>query len=287
MKELRETNFKKLGKKRTGDVRDVYEQKDAVILVATDRHSSFDTSIAVPHKGQVVNQLSAFWFGKTKTIVPNHVLVVPDPNVTVAKKCKPLPVGAVVRGYMTGNAQASLWVQYQKGKRDFGNFKLQDGMRKNQQLLRPVFTPSMKSDARDRALSPQEIVNEGILSRKTIDAIQTAALALYARGSEIARERGLILVDAEYEFGVANGNGNGNGDIVLIGDVHTPDSSHYWPLDSYRERFEQGLDPGDAGEDLSRRYIRLYEQLTGEKFAPGAEPILRRIEKNLKRYAIA
>jgi phosphoribosylaminoimidazole-succinocarboxamide synthase len=312
---LRETNFKKLGKKSTGKVRDIYEQDDKILLVTTDRHSSFDRLIAhVPHKGQVLNQISAFWFEQTKDIVPNHVLDVPDPNVTVAKKCKPLPVEAVVRGYLTGVTDTSLWTHYKAGKRDFGNFKLQDGMNKNQQLLRPVFTPSTKSDTHDRSLSPLEIVNEGILSRKTIDAIQQTALALYDRGVQIAKERGLILVDTKYEFGVLNGNGNGNGDIILIDEIHTPDSSRYWQFDSYSERIEKGEEPeyfdkeflrlwfkehSDPYKDetlpeappelvgeLSKRYIRMYEQITGETFKAGAEPIVPRIEKNLKKYAV-
>jgi len=265
----------------------------------------------VPHKGQVLNEISAFWFEQTKDIVPNHVLVVPDPNVTVAKKCTPLPVEAVVRGYMTGVTDTSLWTHYSKGKRDFGNFKLPDGMKKNEQLFRPVFTPSTKSDAHDRTLSPQEIVNEGILSRKTIDAIERAALALYERGAQVAKERGLILVDTKYEFGVLNGNG---GDIILIDEIHTPDSSRYWQLDSYQERvakseepeyfdkeflrlwFKEHSDPyndealpeapQDLVAELSRRYIQMYEQITGKKFVPGTEPIVARIEKNLKPYAL-
>lgn len=310
---LRETDFKNLGTKRVGKVRDIYEQGDKVILVATDRHSSFDRLIAhVPHKGQVLNEISAFWFEQTKDIVPNHVLVVPDPNVTVAKKCKPLPVEAVVRGYMTGVTDTSLWTHYKAGKRDFGNFKLPDGMKKNEQLLRPVFTPSTKSDAHDRTLSPQEIVNEGILPRKTIDAIEHAALALYERGSKIAKEKGLILVDTKYEFGVLNGNGNG--DIILIDEIHTPDSSRYWQLDSYESRLAKGEEPeyfdkeflrlwfkehsdpyndatlpeapAELVEELSRRYIRMYEQITGETFKPGEEPIAKRIEKNLRPYAV-
>lgn len=309
---LRETDFKKLGTKKTGKVRDIYEQPERIILVTTDRHSSFDRLIAhVPHKGQVLNQISAFWFEKTKDIVSNHVLVIPDPNVTVAKKCKPIPVEAVVRGYMTGVTDTSLWTHYKDGKRDFGNFKLPDGMKKNQQLFRPVFTPSTKSDEHDRSLSSQEIVNEGILSRKTIDAIENASLALYARGCEIARERGLILVDTKYEFGVLNGNG---GDIVLIDEIHTPDSSRYWQLDSYEDRFGKEEEPEyfdkeflrfwfkehsdpyndtqlpeapkELVDELSRRYIQMYEQITGEKFVPGETPILSRIQKNLKPYVI-
>jgi phosphoribosylaminoimidazole-succinocarboxamide synthase len=308
---LRETDFKKLGKKSAGKVRDIYEQDDTVILVTTDRHSSFDRLIAhVPHKGQVLNQISAFWFDKTKDIVPNHVLEVPDPNVTVGKKCKPLPIEAVVRGYMTGVTDTSLWTLYSKGKRNFGNFKLPDDMKKNEQLFRPVFTPSTKSDAHDRTLSPQDIVNEGILPRKIVDAVESAALALYERGAKLAKERGLILVDTKYEFGTFNGNG----DIILIDEIHTPDSSRYWQLDSYADRFSKGEEPdyfdkeflrlwfkehsdpykdetlpqapAELVEELSKRYIRMYEQITGEPFKPGDEPIIKRIEKNLKTYAI-
>jgi phosphoribosylaminoimidazole-succinocarboxamide synthase len=310
---LKETNFKNLGKKSAGKVRDIYEQDDKVILVTTDRHSSFDRLIAhVPHKGQVLNQVSAFWFDKTKDIVPNHVLAVPDPNVTVGKKCKPLPIEAVVRGYMTGVTDTSLWTLYSNGKRNFGNFKLSDGMKKNEQLFRPVFTPSTKSDAHDRTLSPQEIVREGILPRKIVDAVESAALALYERGAKLAKERGLILVDTKYEFGTLNGNGNG--DIILIDEIHTPDSSRYWQSDSYGERFAKGEEPEyfdkeflrlwfkehsdpykdetlpeapvELVEELSKRYIRMYEQITGETFKQGEESIAKRIGKNLKSYAV-
>lgn len=308
---LKETDFPRLGQKYTGKVRDVYEQPDRLILITTDRHSSFDRLIAhIPHKGQVLNEISAFWFEQTKDIVPNHVLAIPDPNVTIGKKCKPLPVEAVVRGYMTGVTDTSLWTHYQKGKRDFGNFKLPDGMKKNEQLFRPVFTPSTKSDAHDRTLSPQEIVNEGILPRSTIDAIENTALALYERGAKLAREQGLILVDTKYEFGTLNGNN----DIVLIDEIHTPDSSRYWQLASYQERIAKGEEPEyfdkeflrlwfkehsdpykdaqlpeappELVEELSKRYIKMYEQLTGEGFKPGKQPILPRIERNLKQYAL-
>lgn len=306
---LIETNFKKLGTKHVGKVRDIYEQEDRLILITTDRHSSFDRHIAnVPHKGQVLNEISAFWFEKTKDIIPNHVLAIPDPNVTVGKKCKPIAVEAVVRGYMTGITDTSLWTHYQKGKRDFGNFQLPDGMRKNQQLLRPVFTPSTKQETHDRTMSPHELVSEGIISRKVIDEIESAAIALYRRGAEIAASRGLILVDTKYEFGIDE-----YGRLMLIDEIHTPDSSRYWQLESYQERFERGEEPeyfdkeflrlwfkehsdpyNDAElpeapreliEELSRRYVLMYEQITGNKFEAGKQPILKRIEKNLKSYA--
>jgi phosphoribosylaminoimidazole-succinocarboxamide synthase len=307
---LRETNLKFLGPKKAGKVRDIYEQKDRLILVTTDRHSSFDRIIAhVPHKGQVLNEISAFWFDQTKDIIPNHVLAVPDPNVTVAKKCKTVAVEAVVRGYITGVTDTSLWTHYMKGKRDFGNFKLQDGISKNQKLLRPVFTPSTKEDAHDRTLSPQEIVNEGILSRQMIDKVEMTALALYARGAEIAEAQGLILVDTKYEFGTDE-----KGELTLIDEIHTPDSSRYWQRDSYGSRFSAGEEPeyfdkeflrlwfkensdpyndatlpdapAELVEELSRRYIHMYEQITGKAFKPGEEPVIPRIERNLKSYAV-
>jgi phosphoribosylaminoimidazole-succinocarboxamide synthase len=307
---LEGTDFDFLGPKYTGKVRDVYAQPDRLILVATDRHSSFDRIIAhIPHKGQVLNEISAFWFGETKDIVPNHVLALPDPNVTVGRKLKTVPVEAVVRGYITGVTDTSLWTHYARGKRDFGNFRLPDGLKKNEKLPEPVFTPSTKEEAHDRPMSPQELVAEGIVSRRTIEAVERTAIALYRRGAEIAAERGLILVDTKYEFGT-----DGNGELVLIDEIHTPDSSRYWQLDSYRARFERGQEPDyfdkeflrlwfkehsdpykdatlppappELVEELSRRYIRMYEQITGRPFTPGEEPIAARIARNLRPYAL-
>lgn len=308
---LEGTDFDFLGRKRTGKVRDVYEQPDRLILIATDRHSSFDRIIAhIPLKGQVLNQISAFWFEQTKDIVPNHVIATPDPNVTVGRKCKTVPVEAVVRGYISGVTGTSLWTHYAQGKRDFGNFRLPDGMRKNQKLPEPVFTPSTKEEAHDRPMSPQELVAEGIVSRETIDLIERTAIALYRRGAEIAEKRGLILVDTKYEFGTDE-----NGRLVLIDEIHTPDSSRYWQIDSYRERFDKGEEPDyfdkeflrlwfkehcdpykdailpqapkELVDEMSRRYIKMYEQITGTAFRPGAEPVAARIAGSLKPYAVA
>lgn len=307
---LRGTDFPWLGKKYTGKVRDVYEQKDRMILVTTDRHSSFDRIIAhIPWKGQILNQISAFWFKQTADIVPNHILAIPDPNVTVGKKCKTVPVEAVVRGYITGVTGTSLWTHYSKGKRDFGNFTLPDGMKKNQKLPTPVFTPSTKSDEHDRTLSPQELVAEKIVSQEMIDKVERTSLALFKRGQEIASRQGLILVDTKYEFGADEG-----GILTLIDEIHTPDSSRFWQLDSYAERFAAGEEPQyfdkeflrlwfighcdpykdatlpeapkELVEELSRRYILMYEQITGEKFVRGDTPVLPRIERNLQAYSI-
>lgn len=307
---LEGTDFDFLGRKYTGKVRDVYEQPDRLILISTDRHSSFDRIIAhIPLKGQVLNQISAFWFERTKDIVPNHVIATPDPNVTVGRKCKTVPVEAVVRGYISGVTGTSLWTHYAAGKRDFGNFRLPDGMKKNQKLPEPVFTPSTKEDAHDRPMSPQELVAEGFASREMIELIERTAIALYKRGAEIAAQRGLILVDTKYEFGTDE-----NGKLVLIDEIHTPDSSRYWQLDSYQQRFDKGEEPDyfdkeflrlwfkehcdpykdavlppappELVAEMSRRYIKMYEQITGTAFKPGAEPVAARIADNLKPYAI-
>ena len=307
---LKETNFANLGAKKTGKVRDIYIQKDRLILVTTDRHSSFDRIIAhIPWKGQVLNQISAFWFEQTKDIVPNHLLAIPDPNVTVGKKCKTVPVEAVVRGYLTGVTDTAIWTRYGKGKRDFGNVVLPDGMKKNQKLPHPLFDPTTKEDTHDRAISLKEMVAEGLVTTELLEQIEQTAIALFTRGEEIAKSRGLILVDTKYEFGTDE-----NGKLILIDEIHTPDSSRFWQLDSYAERFGKGEEPQyfdkefmrlwfkencdpykdatlpdapyELVEELSRRYIQMYEQITGEKFVPGETPVLARIERNLKNYAI-
>lgn len=307
---LEGTDFDFLGRKYSGKVRDVYEQPERLILVATDRHSSFDRIIAhIPHKGQVLNEISAYWFEQTKDIVPNHVIAVPDPNVTVGRKLKTVPVEAVVRGYITGVTDTSLWTHYASGKRDFGNFKLPEGLKKNQRLPAPVFTPSTKEEAHDLPMSPQELVAEGIVTRETIEAVERTAIALYRRGAEIAEQRGLILVDTKYEFGT-----DGDGRLVLIDEIHTPDSSRYWQRETYQARFAKGEEPEyfdkeflrlwfrdncdpykdkvlppapqELVEELSRRYIRMYEQITGKPFRPAEQPIAARIAGNLKAYAL-
>ncbi len=300
------TDFPSLGGKRVGKVRDIYTAEDKIYLIATDRHSSFDRIIAhIPFKGEILNQISLFWFDKTKDIVKNHVLASPDPNVMIAKKLKPLPIEAVMRGYITGVTSTALWTQYQKGKRDFGNFVLPDGMKKNQKLDEPVFTPTTKSDEHDRPLTPAEIVSEGLLSKELADKVETAAKALFERGQKIALEHGLILVDTKYEFALDE-----SGELVLIDEIHTPDSSRYWKAGSYEERFERGEEPeyfdkeflrlwfrencdpykdailpqapNELVAEMSRRYIEIYETITGKKFeADFGIDILERIRKNL------
>ena len=307
---LKATNLKHLGTKKIGKVRDIYVQPDKIILVSTDRHSSFDRIIAhVPHKGQVLTQSSMFWFDKTKDIVPNHVLANPDPNVVVGKKCRVIPIEVVMRGYITGTTNTSLWTIYQQGERDFGDFTLPDGMKKNQKLRKPVLTPTTKSDEHDSPITSAEIIKKGIVDAKLWKKIQQVAMRLFLRGQKIALKHGLILVDTKYEFGLDD-----KGKLTLIDEIHTPDSSRWWMAKTYAKRFKQGLDPEyfdkeflrlwfkdhcDPYKDkvlpaappamikeLSRRYIQIYEQLTGKKFKPGSMPITKRIEKNLKKYQI-
>lgn len=311
MNVLKETNFENLGKRHTGKVRDIYDQGERLILVSTDRHSSFDRIIAhIPQKGEVLNLLSAFWFEKTKDIVPNHIIDVPDPAVTVAKKLKPVAVESVMRGYLTGSTATSIWTLYKDGQRDFGNFTLPDAMYKNQPLAEPVFTPSTKEENHDRPLSPNELIQEGYTTPEQIEEIERISRALFARGQAHAKARGLILVDTKYEFGTDE-----NGNLVLIDELHTPDSSRYWKLDSYDDRvgmghepeyfdkeflrlwFKQNCDPyndevlpeapQDMVTELSRRYAEIYQQLTGEQLPRAVSDPEKRISTNLAPYAIS
>ncbi len=307
---LKETNFDFLGPKKTGKVRDIYDADETLILITTDRHSSFDRIIAhIPWKGQVLNQVSAWWFEATKDIVPNHVLAVPDPNVTVGKKMKMVPVEAVMRGYLTGVTDTAIWTRYQKGERTFGGITLPDGMKKNQKLPQPIFDPTTKEDTHDRAIPQEQMVEEGLITKELLLEVKTTATKLFVRGQEIAAARKLILVDTKYEFGLDE-----SGALVLIDEIHTPDSSRWWKLDSYDARFAEGKEPEyfdkeflrlwfkehcdpykdaelpeaptELVQELSRRYIEMYEYIIGEKFVPGETPVLPRIEKNLKKYSL-
>lgn len=305
---LKETDFDFLGHKVMGKVRDIYERNGKLVLITTDRHSSFDRIIAhVPWKGQVLNQVSAWWFENTKDIVPNHVIAVPDPNVTIASKCTMLPVEAVVRGYLTGVTDTAAWTRYSAGQRVFGGLTLPAGMRKNQKLPQPLFDPTTKEEAHDRVLSSELMISEGFITRDLLNRVKTTALALFVRGQELAARSGLILVDTKYEFGT-----DADERLVLIDEIHTPDSSRYWQLDSYEARFAAGEEPQyfdkeflrlwfrehsnpykdttlppappELVQELSRRYIAMYEQITGAKFQYGETPILPRIARYLKSY---
>ncbi len=305
---LEGTAFENLGTRRIGKVRDVYEQDDRLIIVTTDRHSSFDRIIAhIPRKGQVLNELSAWWCFYTRDIVPNHVLATPDPNVTVAKKCAPLAIEAVVRGYLTGVTDTAIWTRYEKGERYVGDIRLPDGMRKNERLPAPLFDPTTKEEGHDRAIPASRMIEEGIIAADLLERVRAVSLALFARGARIAEKRGHLLVDTKYEFGL-----DSDGRLTLIDEIHTPDSSRWWLIASYEERFARGAEPESFDKEflrlwvrqrcdpyrdpipaipreltdtLSRRYVGMYESITRTPFAPGEEPIAMRIARNLAPYA--
>jgi len=306
---LEATSFLALPGLKKGKVRDAYDLGDKLVLVTTDRQSAFDRVLAcVPFKGQVLNQVSAFWFEATRDIVANQILGVPDPNVTVAKKCRPFPVEFVVRGYLTGTTDTSAWMLYSRGTRDVCGNILPEGMVKNQTLPKPILTPTTKSDEHDRPLSAQEIVKEGLIEEAIWNKLEAIVFGLFQRGAEIAARNGLILVDTKYELGLDE-----NGEVTLIDEVHTPDSSRYWLALSYEERIAKGLEPenidkeflrlwfkdhcdpyhdkdlpkapDDLVVELSSRYILLYEMITGKPIEVDLTlPVQTRIAKNLVEY---
>lgn len=309
---LTETKFNGLGEFKKGKVRDTYIQPDKLILITTDRQSAFDRILAsVPFKGQVLNQVSAFWFEQTKDIIGNQIIAVPDPNVTVAKKCKVFPVEVVVRGYLTGSTDTSAWTAYKNGERLFCGNVLPEGMKKNQKFAEPIITPTTKSDEHDEKISAKEIVEKDLVVKEKWDIIAKAALAIFKRGQEIAAKNGLILVDTKYEFGEDE-----KGNILLIDEVHTPDSSRYWIAKTYEERLSRGEEPENIDKEflrlwfvkncdpykdkvlpeapeelvieLSSRYIQLYEMITGKEFQfPDTSISIKdRIIKNLEKYKI-
>lgn len=294
---LKETDIKGLGKKFQGKVRDFYITKNKRILITTDRISAFDRVLGfIPYKGQVLNELSAFWFRKTKKIVDNHLIDVPHPNISVAKNAKPYPVEMVVRGYITGVTTTSLWFNYEKGERTIYGLTFPEGLIKNQKLPEPIITPTTKAEhgAHDERLTRVEIIKRKLIPEKIYLKMEKAALALFKKGSEICRKRGLILVDTKYEFGDFNGK------LTLIDEIHTPDSSRFWIGKTYRERFKKGLEPENFDKEFFRiwyankgyrgdgdppkmsrdliiktslRYIKIYELITGYKFKPEKYPV--------------
>ncbi|KAG0504887.1 hypothetical protein M758_N008800 [Ceratodon purpureus] len=228
-----------LGPKIRGKVRDIYEAGDYMVLVTTDRQSAFDRVLAsVPFKGQVLNQTSVWWFNNTKHITDNAVVSAPDPNVTIAKKCTVFPVEFVVRGFMTGSTSTSLWTVYNQGVRNYCGNDLVEGMKKNEKLEANIITPTTKAADHDLPISGAEIVEQGLMSKEDYEEVKNRALALFKFGQEVALKHGLLLVDTKYEFGKTS-----DGTIVLIDEVHTPDSSRYWIAASYEERQRQGLEP--------------------------------------------
>ena len=303
---LDRTELTGLGERVEGKVRDSYIARGRRFLVATDRLSAFDRVVTtLPFKGQVLNRLSAFWFQRTASIAPNHLVAVPDPNVSEVVECAPLPVEIVVRAYLTGVTSTSIWVAYERGDRTFCGHRLPDGLRKNDPLPSPIVTPSTKAPKgqHDRSVSREELLAEGKLSAADFDAAADMCMRLFRFGAEHLAGRGLILVDTKYEIGKRP-----DGTIVVIDEVHTPDSSRIWYRDPYADAMERGADPEGldkeyvrrwlksvayAGEgppptvpdevrvEAARRYIEAFDVITGESFVPETSPPLPRIRHNL------
>jgi phosphoribosylaminoimidazole-succinocarboxamide synthase len=295
-----------LGPKESGKVRDIYKRDPQRFLITTDRISAFDRVLGlIPFKGQVLNQLSAWWFDQTRDIVPNHVISVPDPNVTIAREAASLPVEVVVRGYITGVTTTSLWYLYSHGDRQPYGIALPEGLHKNDALPQPVLTPTTKASggAHDERITREEIVQRHIMPATLWEQIEHVALGLFARGQQVAQRAGLILVDTKYEFGLLDG------ELVLIDEIHTPDSSRYWVAETYgagrdpanydkeflREWFAaQGYRgdgqspkmPDEFVAQVAERYIGAYERLTGCTFEPAESPAQERIARNLAAAGI-
>ncbi|APO76037.1 phosphoribosylaminoimidazole-succinocarboxamide synthase 2 [Rhizobium etli 8C-3] len=312
MRILSEAHFPELPNYYRGKVRENYDLPDGSrIIISTDRLSAFDRILTcIPYKGQVLTQTARYWFEETKDICPNHVIDYPDPNVVIGKRLDILPVEVVVRGYLAGTTGTSILTLYKKGERDMYGMHLPDGMRDNQRLPEPVITPTSKEfdGGHDEPLTPDEIVGRGLLTAEQWATLSRYALALFARGQEMAAKRGLILVDTKYEFGTDK-----DGNIILADEIHTPDSSRYWIADSYQQAFEDGTRPASFDKDFvrawvaercdpykdeipeipvelveetSKVYIKAYEAITAQSFVAddSGETPAARVRSNLARY---
>lgn len=306
---LKEIEIAGLGKKENGKVRDFYILPNKRIIITTDRQSAFDVNLGhIPFKGAVLNQLAAFWFNKTKKIVPNHMIELPHPNVLIAHNCQPIPIEMIVRGYISGVTKTSIWYSYQKGERLIYGIKFPEGLQKNQKLKTPVITPTTHgggAGGHDERLTREEIIKRKIVPEKLYKQMETVALALFDFGSKLCKRNGMILVDTKYEFGLYNGK------LMLMDEIHTPDSSRFWKADTYEKRFKNGLEPENFDKEflrlwyadkgyrgdgtpppmteeliisLSQRYIAIYEKLTGKKFKALDYPIENEIARSVQKY---
>ncbi len=295
--------------KQIGKVRDSYRLDDSRrLLITTDRLSAFDRVLGtLPYKGQVLNQLAAWWFQQSSDIIPNHLLALPDPNALVAVNAEPFSVEVIVRGYITGVTSTALWQRYSLGERSIYGYTFPEGLHKNQALPQPIITPTTKGGptGHDERLTCAEVTSKGYLDANTWEQVQAAAVAIFQRGQQVAQRAGLILVDTKYEFGRAP-----DGRVLLIDEVHTPDSSRFWKAESYEQRIDAGLEPeqfdkefirmayvqrgyrGDGNlpnlpdevwNEAGRLYIRSYEILTGQAFVPGEYPVEPRLINNLRK----
>ena len=298
--------------KVSGKVRDWYSiSENQRLLITTDRLSAFDRILTeVPFKGQVLNQLSAWWFDETEDIVQNHMISLPDPNAMLVKKATPFPVEVIVRGYITGVTTTALWYRYSLGERNIYGYTFPDGLKKNQKLEQAIITPTTKGGptGHDERLTCTEVVDHGLLPANIWKETMRAALEIFAFGQKKASEAGLILVDTKYEFGYDE-----NGSLMLIDEVHTPDSSRFWKADSYHERFSQGQEPENFDKEFiriayaekgyrgdgevpnmddslfihaSQRYIQIYEMMSGKAFMPGEYPVNERLLTNLQKCGV-
>ena len=298
---LNEFESDNLGKHYRGKVRENFSQDDKIIMITSDRVSAFDCVLGtIPFKGQILSEIANFWFEKTKGLVPNHIIDTPDPQVLVAKKAKTLPVEVIVRQYITG----SLWREYSSGINGQYGFMLPEGLKKDQKFDEPLLTPSTKAEygLHDEPISRKSIVN-GLVEESVYSKAEEYALALFKAGQEWAAKQGLILVDTKYEFGIVDG------ELIVIDEIHTPDSSRYWVAKEYESRFNNGesqlmldkenirqwlIERGFSGEGvppelseeirttLAERYVELYSLLTGKKFDPQVGDVKSRIVKNLE-----
>lgn len=305
---LKSVDIDSLGKKQTGKVRDIYIKKGKRILITTDRISAFDRVLGyIPYKGQVLNQLSAFWFDKTKDIVDNHLIEVIHPNISIAYEAKSYPVEMIVRGFISGVTKTSIWKAYSEGERVIYGITFPDGLQKNQKLASAILTPTTKAEkgAHDEKLTREQILKRKLIPENVYKQMEKAALTLFERGQKICEQRGLILVDTKYEFAQYKGK------LMVIDEIHTPDSSRFWKKDSYLKKFKKEQEPenfdkeffriwyvkkGYSGDgkppkmslalqlETARRYIKIYELITGKKFHPGDYPLQNSIKKAAKEY---
>ena len=282
--------LKNLKKTKQGKVRDIYEINENIVLHTTNRLSAFDRHLTnIPYKGEVLTQTSLWWFDKTKHIVPNFVLENPHPTVIIGKKCDVFPIEFVMRAYLTGSTNTSIWSHYKNGSRKYCGFELKDNMKKNQKLEHTILTPTTKSDIHDELLTIDEIVNKGYMNKEDVIICEKYAYELFNFSQKEVKKKGLILVDTKYEFGKDK-----DGNILLIDEIQTPDSSRYWIEDSYENRIKKNQEPENIDKEfvrlwyknncnpyedknipeppkelineLTKKYILLYEKITGNKF---------------------
>ena len=303
---LNESKLENLGRHYAGKVRDNYYNNEKILMVTSDRVSAFDCVLGtIPFKGQILSEIAEFWFEKTKDIVPNHFIKSVDPQVLLVKEAKPLPVEVIVRRYITG----SLWRDYQTSKHHVYELPFSDNLKMNEKFDSPILTPSTKEEygKHDEPISKNEILKRGLVSKTIYEKAEQYALKLFKRGEEWANEQGLILVDTKYEFGMIGD------ELIVIDEIHTPDSSRYWMQNEYLERFNKGenqlmldkenirqwlIEKGFSGDGnppslddeirilLSQKYIELYKILTNKDFIPSLGDVSERIKNNLESLHI-